>query len=85
MSLGGFRSTSAASCNCDGFTQSGGSSPVAPVKSELVLMKKFMCMGCLGVFIVPVAYIGRLECEHDKFATGAPKKLIDIFYQNNPQ
>lgn len=78
-SVGRWRSTNSPYCNCDSFTQSDGSSPLTLPEQEPKKLKKiFQCRRCYGLFIVPVNFNkDQLQCEHDKFSTGAIKDLYD--------
>ncbi|MGC9193752.1 MAG: hypothetical protein ACP5FQ_07695 [Thermoplasmata archaeon] len=73
-------------CNCNGFSQSGGSGlntishPTEEKKPQTkTIYKIFRCMGCGSIFVVPISFRGEIQCEHDRYTTGSIKKLIDIY------
>lgn len=73
-------------CNCNGFSQSGGSGlntiphptkeKEPPIKT---IYKVFLCKGCWMKFAVPISFRGEIQCEHDKFSTGSIKELVDVY------
>jgi hypothetical protein len=83
-SFGKWQSTQEPFCNCDYFTQTGGSSPsvqpVQPTKKQN-LMKIFRCKGCYALIAVPLeqGYENIICISCDRVGlTGSMKEFIDV-------
>src|SRR3990167_399972 len=81
---GKWQSTQEPFCNCDYYTQEGGSSPsvqpIQPIEKQKFL-KIFRCKGCYALIIVPLEQgyesVICISCDRPNSA-GITKELVDI-------